>query len=89
MPMKMAIKTPNIRIADSPMSTIILDSCDIESSPRKIDAPTSNSTNKIKLYNTRSRTDSRNVLSAIGITFIAEDEGRGKDWLRLKRFSDA
>src|SRR6478735_12179540 len=68
MPMKMAMNRPNTAVAASPRSLMILMSCPAVSCPRTNDDPISRMANRTRLYGTRSRTDSRNTLTATQLT---------------------
>src|SRR5580658_1472539 len=65
MPMKMAMTTPNNETAVRPRLTTTRRSISIEIWPTKIAAPESSKAKAIRLYSTRSRTASRNVLRAM------------------------
>src|SRR6476659_10964336 len=64
MPMKIAMNRPNTPMAASPRSLMILTSCPAVSCPRRNDEAISITAKSTRLYGTRSRTDSRNTLSA-------------------------
>ena len=75
-PTNIEINTPNNKIALKPRLTIVRASCPAVNSPRKTALAVISKTNSTRLYKTRSRTASRNVLRAIIVILLnIEKEG--------------
>src|SRR4029453_2008475 len=68
MPMKIEMNRPNTAVAASPRSLMILTSCPAVSWPIRYEDEISRTANSTRLYGTRSRTDSRNTLTATVLT---------------------